>query len=282
MIDLEMDQQGQGYIYPGPSINLGRSTNFQQPNIRTMETATRSGANFDTPYPPERYDNTLFYGTTQYNGLQHHHHNLDLGVATPGNLYYSFMPPSSHGGVLPVPLSHGGSDQMPSSSNYGVVGISADEFGRNNHFIDGARGPCKRKVPEGVHGNYQHFNGFATPSSSVPPFNTRHPGGVAVSDPAPFPLPPYIGNGNPPTMEVGHQNGTRNILVGAGLDSAVRHDHNHLAQGNYVGQHFHPSGIWLDQQLSSNSVDGGAPAWNQAPNLPFMHGKFFFLYISSW
>ena len=276
MLDLEMEQQGQGYLYPGPSINLGRTPNFQQPNIRTLETASRSSTNFDTPYLPERYDNTLFYGTTQYNGPQHHHHNLDLSIATPGNFYYSFMPPSSSGGVLPVP-NHGASDQRPSSSNYGAVAMCADEHGRNNHFIDGARGPCKRKVPEGVYGNYLHFNAPATPSPPVPPLNARHPGGVAVPDPPSFPLPQYMGNGIPPIMEVGPQNGLRNRLVAAGMDSAVRHDHNHLAQGNYVGQHFQPSGIWLEQHLNSNPGDGGAPAWNQAPNLSFMHGKSFVL-----
>ncbi|XP_062094431.1 probable E3 ubiquitin-protein ligase ZFP1 isoform X1 [Humulus lupulus] len=274
---IEMDQQGQGYFYP-PAINLGHTTNFQQPNVRTMETASRSSTNFEIPFVPERYDNTVFYGMTQYNGVHHHHHhNLDLNVAAPGNVYYAFMPPSS-GGVLPVPLNHGASDQMPSSSNYGVGGgISAEEYGRTNHFIDGARGgPCKRKLPEGVHGNYQHFNASATPSSSVPPLNARHPGGVAVSDPSSFPLPPhYMGNGIPSIMEVGPQNGSRNRLVAAGLDCAVMHDHNHnhLAQGNYAGQHFQPSGIWLEQHISSNSGDGSAQAWNQAPNLSLMHGN---------
>ncbi|PON92786.1 43kDa postsynaptic protein [Trema orientale] len=254
-----MDQQGQGYLYPGPSINLGRTTNFQQPNIRTMETDSRSSGNFETPCLPERYDNALFYGTTQYNGLQHHHHNLDLGVATPGNFFYSFMPPSSSVGVLPVPLNHGASDHMPSSSNYGVVGISADEYGRHNHFIDGARGPCKRKVPEGVHGNYQHFNASATPSSSVPPLNTRHP------DPSSFPLPQYIGNGNPPIMEVGPQNVVRNRLVAAGLDSAARHDHSHLAQGNYAGPHFQPSGNNLSVG-SMETASMGLQRYHEAAN----------------
>ncbi|KAM6550385.1 hypothetical protein CsatB_000193 [Cannabis sativa] len=283
---IEMDQQGQGgYFYPGPAINLGHTPNFQQPNVHTMETASRSSSNFDNQYAPERYDNGVFYGMTQYNGVQHHHHrNLDLNVAAPANVYYTFMPPSSGGGVIPVPLNHGTSDQMQaSSSNYGVGGgggngISTDEYGRTNHFIDGARGgPCKRKLPEVVPGNYQHFNASATSSSSVPPLNARYPGGVAVSDPSPFPPPQYIGNGVQPIMEVGPQNGSRNRLVAAGMECAVMHDHNnhnHLAQGNYAGQHFQPpSGIWLEQHLSNNSGDGSAQAWNQAPNLSLMHGS---------
>ncbi|GMN44129.1 hypothetical protein TIFTF001_013332 [Ficus carica] len=76
--------------------------------------------------------------------------------------------------------------------------------------MDGAGGPCKSKVLEGFHGNYQHFNVSELPCSSVPPSNTRHPaggggGGVAVSDH----VPQYMGNENPPVMV-----------------APVRHDHN--------------------------------------------------------
>lgn len=271
MIELE-NQHNPGYLYPVAPIHLGHTTNFQQPNMHTMMTASGSSTNFDAQYLPERYDNQVFYGTTQYNSLQHHH-NLDLGVATPGSFYYSFMPPSSSAGMLPVPLSHGASDQLSSSGGNGVVGISADEFGRNNHFLDCARGPCKRKVPESVQGNYQHFNASATSSSSNPPLSARHLDGVSVSDPASFPLPWYVGNGNPPIMEVGPPSGARSRLVAAVLDSTGMHDHNHLAQGNYMGQHFQPSGMWLEQHLSSSSGDGGGSAWNRVPSMPFMHGS---------
>ena len=279
MMDIDMDQQGQGYRYHGPHIHIGgHMTSFQQPNIRTMVSSSGSSANYDAQYLTEQYDSSLFY-STQYNGVHHHHHqhqNLDLGVATPGHHYYLFMPPSSSTRVLPVPLNHGASDQLSSPGGYGVVGSPADEFGRSNHFIDGARGPCKRKVPESVHGNHHPFNASETPSSSVPPSNTRHPGGSSASNHASFTLPRHTGNGNPPIMDVGHQNAARSRLAAGPLDSAVMHDHrSHLARGNFVGQHFQPSGgVWLEQHLGSSSGDGGALAWNQAPNMSFMHGTF--------
>ncbi|EXC08477.1 hypothetical protein L484_009620 [Morus notabilis] len=60
-------------------------------------------------------------------------------------------------------------------------------------------------------------------------------------------------------------------FVATALDSAGMHDHNHLVQGNYLGQHFQPSGMWLEQNLSGTSGDGGGSAWNHAPNIPFVH-----------
>ncbi|KAL5564273.1 hypothetical protein UlMin_027437 [Ulmus minor] len=260
MIDIEMNQ-GTGYFYQGHSVHLRPSTNFQQPNICAMVTASGSSSNFDTQYLPERYESLMFYGPTQYN-VQH------------GSGYYSYMPPSSSAGVLPVALNHRSLDQLSSSNGYGIVGISADQFDRNNHFVDGARGPYKRKTPEGIPGNHQTFNTSANSSSVVPALNTRHADGVAASDPASFSLPRYMGNGNPSVMEVQPQNGVRNGLVAAGLESAMMHDHNHhhLVQGNYMSPHFTPSHPpWLEH-LSSNSGDVGASAWNLGPSIPFMHG----------
>ena len=190
MMDLEMYQQVEAYLCPPPSIHFGSSANIQQPNIHTMVTASGSSTNFDAQHLPERYDNVPFYGMTQYNGQ--HPHNLDLGVATPANFYYSYMTPSSSSGVLPVPMNHGASDSVPSSSNYGVIGISAaDEYGRNSRIMDDLRGPCKRKNPECLPGNFQYFNASGSPSSSVPPLNMRHPEGVAVMDAVNFSLPQY-------------------------------------------------------------------------------------------
>ncbi|XP_008226444.1 PREDICTED: probable E3 ubiquitin-protein ligase HIP1 isoform X1 [Prunus mume] len=270
MIDLEMNQQGEGYFCPPPSIHFGGATNIHQPNIHTMITA--SGTSFDAQHLPERYDNAAFYGMAQYSGVQHHH-NLDLGITTPSNYYYSYMTPSSSSGVLPVPLNHGASDPLPSSSHYGVIGVSADEYGRNSRIMDDVRGPCKRKNPEGLPGNFQYFNASATSSSSVPPLNIRNPDGVAVMDAVTFALPQYVGTGNLPIMEAGPQSSMRNRSATTGLDSAMTHDHNHLNQGNYVGQRLQPAGtLWLDQHLTINNGDGGASAWNQAPNIPFMHG----------
>lgn len=273
IIDPEMEPQGQGYLYPGPSIHLGTTTNFPQPNIRTMVTASGSTTTFDSQYLPERYDSAMFYGMTQYNTVQHHH-NLDLGVATPANFYYSYMTPSSSAGVIPVPLNHGASDHLQSSSGYGMAGISADEYGRNTNFMDDVRGPCKRKTPEGFPGNYQHYSGSASHSSSVLPLNTRHPDGVTVMDAASLSIPQYIGTGNPSVMDVGPQSGVRNRLVASGMDSSLTHDHSHITQGNYMGQHFQPTGtLWLDQHIGCNPGDGGASSWNQVPSIPpFMHG----------
>lgn len=273
IIDPEMDQQGQGYLYPGPpSIHLGATANFPQPNMRSMVTATGNAANFDTQYLPEHYESAMFYGMTQYNTVQHHH-NLDLGVATPANFYYSYVTPSSSAGVLPVPLNHGTADHLPSSSGYRMVGISADDYGRNANFVDDVRGPCKRKTPEGFLGNYQQYNASASHNSSVLPLSARHLDGVAVMDAASFSLPPYVGTGNPSVIDIGPQSGVRNRLGASGLDSVLTHDHNLLTQGNYMSQHFQPTGtLWLEQHISSNSGDPGASAWNQAPSIPFMHG----------
>ncbi|KAL6202124.1 hypothetical protein ACLB2K_025835 [Fragaria x ananassa] len=274
MMDLEMYQQGEAYLCPPPSIHFGGSTggsiSIQQPNIHTMVTASGSSTSFDAQHLPERYENAPFYGMTQYNGQPHH---LDLGVATPANFYYSYMTPSSSSGVLPVPMNHGAAESVPSSSNYGVVGIPADEYGRNSRIMDDLRGPCKRKNPECLPGNFQYFNASASPSTSVPPLNIRHPEGVAVMDAVNFALPPqFIGTGNPPIMEAGPQISMRNRSATTGLETVPTHDHNHMSQGNYVGQRFQPAGtLWLDQHLSSNSGDGGASAWNQVP-VPFMHG----------
>ncbi|BBH01715.1 hypothetical protein Prudu_012079 [Prunus dulcis] len=67
-----------------------------------------------------------------------------------------------------------------------------DEYGRNSRIMDDVRGPCKRKNPEGLPGNFQYFNASATSSSSVPPLNIRNPDGVAVMDAVTFALPQYV------------------------------------------------------------------------------------------
>ncbi|TQD73567.1 hypothetical protein C1H46_040883 [Malus baccata] len=280
MIDLEMSQQGEGYPCPPPSVHFGGTSSIQQHNVHTMVTASGGTTSFDAQHLTEGYDNAAFYGMAQYNGVQHHH-NLDLGVATPANYYYSYMTPSSSTGVLPVPLNHGASDLSPSSSHYGAIGISADEYGRNSRIMDDARGQFKRKNPEGLPGNFQYFNASATPSSSVPPLNLRNPDGVAVMDAVTYALPQYAGTGNPPIMEAGPQSSMRNRSATAGLDSVMTHDHNHLNQVNYAGHLFQPAGtLWLDQHLSSNSGDGSSPSWNPVPTIPFMHGQYLLVFSS--
>lgn len=273
MIGFEPDQQGQNYLHPEPCILLGANENFAQPNIRTMVSSSGNTANLDIQYLVEPYDNAMIYGMTQYNGIQHPH-NLDLGVAPASNFYYSYMTPSSGSGALPMQRSHGASSQLPSAGNYGVIGVSADEHGRNSLFMDDVRGPFKRKYAEGIAGSFQHNNASSSSSSSVVPSSTRHPDGVAVIDAASFAPPQYRGVATPSVMEIGPQTNLRNRSGATGMDSLMVHDHNHLIQANYMGQHFQPAGnLWLDQQLSSNSGDGGTSAWNQAPAMPYMHGS---------
>ncbi|KAG5254758.1 zinc finger family protein [Salix suchowensis] len=129
MIDLEMDQQSQGYLHPESCVLLGGVTNFRPPDIPTID----------------RYDGAMFYGMPQYHSVhphpQYHGPNLDLSVATAPNFYVPYMTPSSG-----IPISHASCDQLSSSNNYGVIGVSADEYGINSHFMDNARIGPQRSV----------------------------------------------------------------------------------------------------------------------------------------
>lgn len=273
MIGFELDHHGQNYLRPEPCILLGPNANFPQPNIRSVVPASGNTANIDIQYLIEHCDNPVIYGMTQYNGMQQHR-NLDLGVAPAANFYYSYVTPSSSSVALPTLRSHGASNHLPSSSNYGVIGVAADEHGSNSHFMDDVRGPYKRKYDEGTAGNFQHNEASSSSTLSVSSLNTRHPDGVAVMDAASFDLSQYRGVGTPSLMEVGPQRSLRNRSGANGMDSLVVHDHNHLIQGSYMGQPFQSAGaLWLDQQLNSNSADGGASAWNQASAMPYIHGK---------
>ncbi|KAJ9153546.1 hypothetical protein P3X46_026973 [Hevea brasiliensis] len=273
-IDLEMDRQGQGYLHPEPCILLGGITNFPQPDIQTVVTASGGTTNVDGHHLPERYDNAIFYGMPQYHGVQHHHQhhvpNLDLGAAAAAsNFYVPYMTPSAG-----IPLSHQSCDHLPSSTNYGVIGVSADEYGTNNNFMDSARGSYKRKNAEGNSGNFQYFNASASSSSSFTPLNTRHPDGFLLMDAASFAPPQYRGNSAPSIRELGSHRSVRNRLGATGLDPVLAHNQNHFIQGNYMSQPFQPSGsLWLDQQLSNNSSDTGASAWTQNPAITYMHGN---------
>ncbi|OAY54816.1 probable E3 ubiquitin-protein ligase ZFP1 [Manihot esculenta] len=274
-IDLEMDRQGQGYLHPEPCILLGGVTNFAQPDIQTVVTASGNTSNLDSRHPPECYDNAIFYGMPQYPGVQHHpqHHapNLDLGVVAASSFYVPYMTPSSG-----FPLSHGSCDHLPSSTNYGVIGVSADAFGTNSHFMDNARGSYKRKNAEGNPANFQYFNASASSSSSTTPLNTRHPDGITLMDAAPFAPPQYRGNSTSSIREVGSHRSVRNRLGATGLDPVLAQNQNHFIQGNHMSQPFQPSGSpWLDQQLSNASSDAGASAWSHNPAITYMHGNNF-------
>ncbi|EEF44011.1 ring finger protein, putative [Ricinus communis] len=269
MIDLEVDRQGQGYLHPEPCILLGGVSNFPQSDIQTMVTASGSTTNIDAHRLPEHYDSAIFYGMPQYHGVQHHpqHHapNLDLGVATASNFYVPYMTPSSG-----IPLSHGSCDHLPSSTSYGVIGVSGDEYGMNNHFMDNARGSYKRKNAEGNPGNFQYVNASAGSSSSV--LSTRHPDGISLMDASSFASPQYRGNGILSIREVGSHRSVRNRSGATGLESVLAHSQNHFIQGNYIGQPFQPAGsLWADQHSSSS--DAGTLAWNQNPAINYMHGN---------
>ncbi|KAJ6770221.1 hypothetical protein OIU79_020960, partial [Salix purpurea] len=272
MIDLEMDQQSQGYLHPEPCILLGGVTNFRPSDIPTMVAVSGNTINRDA-HLVDHYDGAMFYGMPQYHGLhphpQYHGPNLDLSVATAPNFYVPCMTTSSG-----IPTTHGSCDQLLSSNNYGVIGVSAGEYGTNSLFMDNARGSFKRKNAEGNLGNFQYPNALASSSSSVAPMNTRHPEGVAVMDATSFTPPHYQGSSASSIRDVGSQRSVRNRLGAAGLDPALAHNPNHFIQGNYLGQPYQPSGsLWLDQHLSNSAADAGTSGWTQTPSIPYMHGN---------
>ncbi|XP_057963718.1 probable E3 ubiquitin-protein ligase ZFP1 isoform X2 [Malania oleifera] len=225
---------------------------------------------------PEHYDCAAFYGVMQYAGAQHYHPtaNIDMGGATSSNFYNPYMTPSSGARVVPVPLNCGSSDQLPSLSNHGFVGVPTDEYGRNNHFMDGVRGSCKRKNGDSAR-NFPYFSASASSSSSIAPPNARHfESGASMVDSASFPLPQFRGIGNLSIMEAEPQRSVRNRSDTIGLDSVLAHNHNHYVQGNYTGLPFQPANNhWFEQQPSSSSVDGGTSTWNLTHALPYSHGS---------
>ncbi|MBA0716585.1 hypothetical protein Golax_015405 [Gossypium laxum] len=263
MIDLEMDQQGHGYLRHEPCSFLGNITNYPPPDIPMTVIAPGNTTSLDAHPLPEHYENGMFYGMPQYPvpGVQHRHHppNLDLGIGNASNFYIPYVATPSSG----VPMNHGPLDQMPSSRNYGPVGVSADEYARNFHFMNNDRGSYKRKTSEGIPGNFQHFNASSSSSSSVTQLNTRHPDGVVPVDPASFTIPQYRGNDPPPIRDAGSQRSVRNRLGATAVDPVLMHGANHFLQGNYMAQPFQPA-----------ITDGGASAWTQAPGVPYMHGSF--------
>ncbi|XVE80060.1 hypothetical protein DITRI_Ditri14bG0109000 [Diplodiscus trichospermus] len=260
MIDLEMDQQGQGYPHHEPCIFLGGITNYPPPDIQMAVTAPGNTSSLDTHPLPEHYDSSMFYGIPQYPGVQHHHHspNLDLGIGSASNFYIPYVATSSSS----VPVNLGPTDQMPSSSSYSLLGVSADEYARNCHFMDNVRGSYKRKNSEGIPGNFQHFNGSSSSSSSVTPLNNRLPDGVGAVDAASFTIPQYRGNGPPPIREAGSQRSVRDRFGATVVDPVLIRGANHFFQGNYMGPPF-----------QATITDGGASAWTQAPGVPYMHGR---------
>ncbi|KAK6946666.1 Zinc finger, RING-type [Dillenia turbinata] len=280
LTDLGMSQPGEGHLHPEPCMFLGSAANYPQPNIYSPFPASSNAANHGFHQLPENHINAIFYGMPPYNGVQQRHPsaNLNLGVGIPPNFYDPYMAVPSGAGVFPLPPNHVSSCQLPPSSNYGVIGLSADEYGRNNQFMDGFRGSCKRKNFEGVPGYSHQLTAAGSSTSSVAPINTRHfeAGVTAVMASTPFPVPQYRGMGNPSNMEAGSHRSVRNRSGATGLDPFPAHNHNYMVQGNYGGHSLQPVGSpRLDQQLSCNRGAGGTLVWSQAPAIPYIHESNF-------
>ncbi|KAF5462564.1 hypothetical protein F2P56_018558 [Juglans regia] len=255
MTDFESGRHGQNYIRPENPASL------TQPNIRTMASASDNAANVDAQFVVDHCDNVINPGMTQFNEIQHHH---NLGVAPATNFCCS-----ESSDMTP---SFGASSQLSSSSNYGVIGGSADEHGRNFHFRDDVRVPREREYSEGISGSFQHGNSSSSFSSSVAPSNNRHPEGVVVIDSAPFALPEYRGPCFPSIIRVGHPSSLRNRSGFTGMDFLRFHDHTQLIQDNNTVQYIQPAGtLSLDHQLSSHPGDRGTSSWNQASATPYVH-----------
>ncbi|XP_058100648.1 probable E3 ubiquitin-protein ligase ZFP1 isoform X2 [Magnolia sinica] len=284
MHDLEIEQ-GQSHLQPEPCILLGNMVNFPNPNIHPVLSAPGNATNLDHRHlPMDHQDSSMFYGN-QYNGLQHRHPviNIDLNSVAPSNFTYNpYMVPSSTSRIGPMPLNHGSSDHIPSSSNHGLAGVSLDEYGRNTQFMDNLRGSCKRKTAEGVPGNFP-VSGSASSSSSssgVPlnsgpqqweePFET----GVGVLEPTGFTTSDYRGSGVLSINE-GSQRSvrSRSSAINLQMDSSLAHQ-NQLLQGNYMGRSFQAAGNAWVEQFGSNGGDGSSSGWSYAPSMAYLHGSF--------
>lgn len=150
--------------------------------------------------------------------------------------------PDLHMGVpASASLYYSGMNPSTSTAVSQNHGASGQLSGSSTFAVNGA---YKWKNDEGMRGNYQHFN--ASASSSAAPPNARH-----------------AENGIPslPHCSSWSRSG----------ESMMVHNHNHLIQGNYLGQHFQPvASPWTDQQLNSNTNDGRALAWHQSLPMPYV------------
>ncbi|XP_043688955.1 probable E3 ubiquitin-protein ligase ZFP1 [Telopea speciosissima] len=284
MFDTEIHQLGQHPLHPEPCVFLGNVADFPRSNIYPVLSASGNTSNID---------NGMFY-RAQYNGPQHHYPmaNLDFGGVPASNFYDPYMIPSSGSRMFPIPLNHGPTDRLPSSSNHGVIGVSLGEYERNNHLMDDVRGAFKRKNAEGFPGNSQYANGSTSSSSlssgtslstGLPHWEQQFESGAAMLDIASFPPPEFGGNGVLPITEGGQQGIVRSRSNPIGLqldstlllDSTLVHNHHHLIQGNFIRQSFQPGACdtLVEQQFGSNGRDGGTSTWNYAPTFPYLNGR---------
>lgn len=274
MIDLETDQQGQDFMHPEPCVFYSGMSSFPQPNVHTIVPAPGRPNNYDVHHLPEHHESALFYGMGQYN--QYPAANLDPNVASSSNHYTPYLAPPSAPRDFPVPVNHGTHDQLPFSSSHRLVGIPMDSYGRGHPFMEGVRGPFKRKNAEGFPWSFPYCDSLAGSSSSVAPMNTRPlESDAAVTDAAPFAPPEYVGNDTASLMESGTHRSVRNRSAVIGPDAVMTQNANPLIQGNYVNQPFQlPGNPWVGLQFSSNGRDVNSVAWNQPSNLPYLHGNF--------
>ncbi|XP_010519250.1 PREDICTED: E3 ubiquitin-protein ligase MBR2-like [Tarenaya hassleriana] len=249
-VDLEMQQQSQGYVLqPEPCIFLG---SFPQLDIPGVVTAAGNVPNLEAHPLSEPYDNAMFYGAPRYHQSVHHPHHhhassLDAGISTAPNFY------------LPYVSFHAPPGQLPSSSSHGAVGITSDEHERNAHVMDPTRGSYKRKNAEGTPGNSQYLSSVPAPSS-FPPLNT--------TEAAPFSSPQFRGAGSSAQFRPGATT----------MDPVLPHDQNNFIQGgNYADQPFPPAGsIWFDHHWMCNGRSDGSPSpWSPASSVPYMPGSSF-------
>ncbi|KAE8674494.1 UDP-Glycosyltransferase superfamily protein [Hibiscus syriacus] len=213
-----MDKQGHGYLHHEPCTFLGGIANYPPPDIPMTVMAPGNTSSLDTLPLPEHYENGMFYEIPQYPvpGVQHRHRspNLDLGIGSASNFYIPCVATSSS----VVPLNHGPIDQMPSSSNYGLLGVSADEYARNCHFMD------------------------IISSSSVTPFDTRLLDGIGPVDASSSTVPPCRGNDLPPIIDAGPQRSVRNRLWATAMDPLLMHGSNAgLIETRHRTNFSHPS-----------------------------------------
>ncbi|KAJ4976209.1 hypothetical protein NE237_001315 [Protea cynaroides] len=277
IFDLEIHQLGQHHLHSEPCVFLGSAAEFPRPDIYPVLSASGNTGNID---------NGMFY-RAQYNGLHQNQPmaNLEFGGVPASYFYDPYMIPSSGRRMFPIPLNHGPTDHLPSSSSHGIIGVNLGEYERNNHCMDCVRGSCKRKNAEGFSGNSQYANG-STSSSSFPSgtslitglhrWEQQFESGAGIPDVTAFPPPEFGGNGFVLITEGGPRRSAqvRSNPVGFQLDSTLLHNHHHLIQGNYIGQSFQPArGTLTEQQFGSNGGDGSASTRNYAPTFPSLHGR---------
>ncbi|KAK1269802.1 E3 ubiquitin-protein ligase SIS3 [Acorus gramineus] len=271
MIGLEFDQSRSQY-HSGPCMVLGTVVDFQNPNIPPMVSGSGSAPNIEPHHFMDHHDGNLYY-SNQHSALQHPHPVSNIDYGTPPSTFHNSGMAPSVSRIFSTPLSHGSS----SSSNHGVVGVPADEYGRNNHFYDNARGSCKRKSAEGVPISHNYANVSASSSSTS---NAFWPPGVPQWEPYAEPsfgrldaTREYRGTGVLSITE-GSQRSVRSRSSANShqMDSALAH-HNPLVQGNYTSQSFRPaSNAWVDQ-IPNRSNEGGSSSWNSAPVQPYIPGR---------